>query len=54
MDNIDSMEWYGVKRFSMNPTPEELHDYMNRHYPGGIYYVFMKRIFVIMDSSSFT
>jgi transposase len=27
-----------LKTFSMNPSPEELSDYLHRHYPGGRYY----------------
>ncbi len=27
-----------VKRFSMNPSPDELNKYLRRHYPGGEYY----------------
>ena len=27
-----------LKTFSMNPTPEELHHYMNHHYPNGNYF----------------
>ena len=26
-----------LKRFSMNPSPEELSEYMHNHYPGGTY-----------------
>jgi transposase len=26
-----------LKTFSMNPSPEEFNNYMNRHYPKGIY-----------------
>ena len=35
-----SIRWDGMelKRFSMNPEPEELHNYMSRNYPGGIYH----------------
>ena len=27
-----------LKTFSMNPSSQELHRYMNKHYPGGLYY----------------
>lgn len=27
-----------LKTFSMNPSPQELHRYMTKHYPGGIYH----------------
>ncbi len=30
--------WLELVRFSMNPSPEELHRYMNKHYPGGNYH----------------
>jgi transposase len=35
-----SIRWNGMelKRFSMNPNPEELHSFMSRHYPGGVYH----------------
>ncbi len=27
-----------VKKYSMNPRPDELHKYLRKHYPGGEYY----------------
>lgn len=35
-----SIRWNGkeLKRFSMNPRPEELHNYMKKHYPKGNYH----------------
>lgn len=27
-----------LKTFSMDPSPQQLHQYMTKHYPGGIYY----------------
>jgi transposase len=27
-----------LKTFSMNPSPQDLYRYMNKHYPGGVYY----------------
>ena len=27
-----------LRRFSMNPSPSELHQYLTRHYPGGRYH----------------
>ncbi len=35
-----SIRWRGreLKRFSMNPNPEELHRFMNKNYPGGNYH----------------
>jgi hypothetical protein len=28
-----------LKTFSMNPSPDELHKYLNKHYPNGTYLV---------------